>query len=73
MVGNFFVLPEATAAALPKLSLTQSGEGPPFATTVAELERLLSPYFTTVVLQQASQQEPDRRPGMEWVGIFKRK
>ena len=73
VVGNFFVLPEATAAALPKLSLTQSGEGPPFATTVAELERLLSPYFTTVVLQQASQQEPDRRPGMEWVGIFKRK
>lgn len=73
LVGNFFVLPEATAAALPKLSLTQSGEGPPFATTVEELERLLSPYFTTVVLQQASKQEPDRRPGMEWVGIFKRK
>jgi SAM-dependent methyltransferase len=73
LVGNFFVLPEATATALPKLSLTQSGEGPPFATTVSELNMLLSPFFTTVTLQPASQQEPDRRPGMEWVGIFKRK
>lgn len=73
LVGNFFVLPDATAAALPRLSLTQSGEGPPFATTVAELEKLFSPYFTTEVLQQASKQEPDRRPGMEWIGIFKRK
>jgi SAM-dependent methyltransferase len=73
VVGNFFVLSDAIAAALPGLSLTQLGEGPPFATTVAELEKLFSPYFTTIVLQHGSQQEPERRPGMEWVGIFKRK
>lgn len=72
LVGNFFVLPDAEAAALPGLSLTQSGEGPPFATTVTELEGVLSPYFSTRVLRQAARQEEGRRPGMEWVGIFQR-
>lgn len=72
LVGNFFVLSDEAAAALPALSLTQSGEGPPFATTVKELDELMSPLFEKVVLRQAKLQEPDRRPGMEWVGIFKR-
>lgn len=72
LVGNFFVLPDAEAAALPRLSLTQSGEGPPFATTVAELNRLFSHCFTTRVLRPALRQEGERRPGMEWVGIFQR-
>jgi SAM-dependent methyltransferase len=72
LVGNFFVLPDAEAAALPRLSLTPAGEGPPFATTVAELHRLFSSYFTMRVLRPALHQERDRRPGMEWVGIFQR-
>ena len=72
LVGNFFVLSEHAAAALPSLSLTQSGKGPPFATTEKELDALLSPFFEKVALRQASAQEPDRRPGMEWVGIFQR-
>jgi SAM-dependent methyltransferase len=72
LVGNFFVLSEEEAAALPALSLAPSGVGPPFVTTVIELERLLSPYFSTVVLQRAVRQESGRRPGMEWIGIFQR-
>lgn len=72
VVGNFFILSEQEASALPGFSLTQSGEGPPFATTVFQLETLFSPFFRTVELRQANQQEPDRRPGMEWIGIFER-
>ena len=72
LVGNFFVLPDEVALGLPGLSLTQTGEGPPFATTVAELERLLSPYFKKIVLRTAVRQELDRRPGMEWIGVFQR-
>lgn len=73
LVGNFFVLSEEEAVALRGLSLTQSGEGPPFATTVTELERLLAGRFEKVVLRPALRLEPDRRPGMEWIGIFKRR
>ena len=72
LVGNFFVVPGEVAATLPGLSLTQSGEGPPFATTVAELESLFSPYFITKALRPAARQEPDRRLGMEWIGVFQR-
>lgn len=72
LVGNFFVLADSEAAALRGLSLTQSGEGPPFATTVTELNSLLSLHFTTRVLRPATRQEPDRRPGMEWIGVFQR-
>jgi SAM-dependent methyltransferase len=73
LVGNFFVLSEEMAGTLPGLSLVPTGEGPPFATTVSELTQLLRPYFEEVLLRPASQSEPDRRPGMEWVGIFRRR
>lgn len=73
LVGNFFILSDQEANALPALSLTREGEGPPFATTVDELESLLSPHFKRIVLRPSSQPEPERRPGMEWIGVFQRK
>lgn len=73
LVGNFFVLPEDVAKTLPGLSLTQSGEGPPFASTVKELEGLLTSNFEKIALYTAKNPDPERRPGMEWVGIFRRR
>ena len=73
LVGNFFVLSQELAKTLPGLSLTQRGEGPPFASTVKEIEGLLLPNFEEVVLRPAKNPDPDRRPGMEWVGIFRRR
>lgn len=73
VVGNFFILSEQEASALVDLSLTSAGEGPPFATTVSELRRLFAPHFEEVLLRPAAHGEPDRRPGMEWVGIFRRR
>jgi len=73
LVGNFFVLSDHDASKLPDLSLTPVGEGPPFATTVTELRGLLSPAFEEIILRPAIRAEPDRRPGMEWVGIFRRR
>ena len=73
LVGNFFVLSEQDARSLHGLSLTAAGEGPPFATTVAELLQLFGADFEQIVLRPATRSEPDRRPGMEWVGIFRRR
>jgi cyclopropane fatty-acyl-phospholipid synthase-like methyltransferase len=73
LVGNFFILPEDLAQTLPALSLTQSGEGPPFASTVKELEELFTSNFENIALHAAKHPDPDRRPGMEWVGIFRRR
>jgi hypothetical protein len=73
LVGNLFVLSEKEASVLPNLSLTSTGEGPPFATTMTELRRLLSSTFEEILLRPATRSEPDRRPGMEWVGIFRRR
>jgi hypothetical protein len=73
LVGNFFVVADAVAKALPGLSLTQAGEGPPFAATVGELESLMSRCFVKRVLRQADRPAPDRRPGLEWVAIFERR
>ena len=73
LVGNFFVLGEEVVKTLPGLSLTQRGEGPPFASTVKELHGLLLPNFEEVVLRPAKNPDPDRRPEMEWVGIFRRR
>jgi cyclopropane fatty-acyl-phospholipid synthase-like methyltransferase len=73
LVGNFFVLSEEEALALRGLSLTQSGEGPPFATTAEKLRALMEDRFDEVLLRPALNSEPDRRPGMEWIGIFRRR
>ena len=72
LLGNFFVLSERDAGSLPGLSLTSTGEGPPFATTVSELRRLFASGFEEISLRPATTSEPDRRPGMEWIGIFRR-
>ena len=72
LLGNFFVLSEHDAGSLPGLSLTSTGEGPPFATTVSELRRLFASGFEEISLRPATTSEPDRRPGMEWIGIFRR-
>lgn len=73
LVGNFFVVSPEEARDLPNLSLTQKGEGPPFATTEDELKRCLSPYFSAKVLRPALKPESTRRIGVEWVGIFERR
>ena len=73
LVGNFFVLSQELVKTLPGLSLTQRGEGPPFASTVKEIEGLLLPNFEEVALRPANNPDPDRRPEMEWVGIFRRR
>ncbi len=72
LVGNFFVVSEAELGRLPHRSLSKDGKGPPFATTTTELEELLSPYFVARVLRPAARPEPNRKEGMEWVGIFQR-
>jgi SAM-dependent methyltransferase len=73
LFGNFFILDPAQAEALPGLSMSDRGSGPPFASTTESLVRDLSPYFECLVLRRASLPEPDRRPGMEWIGIFRRR
>ena len=73
LVGNFFVVGEDIVQTLPGRSLTQAGEGPPFAATEKELESLFSPYFVTRSLRPAALPAPDRRPGLEWIGIFERR
>jgi len=73
LFGNFFVLEPSQAAALPALSMSDRGSGPPFASTKDSLVRELSPHFECLLLRPARFPEPDRRPGMEWIGIFRRR
>jgi thiopurine S-methyltransferase len=73
LFGNFFILSEADAASLPGLAMGRDGKGPPFASTLREIEALFSASFEKVVLRPSSAPDPKRRPGMEWVGIFRRK
>ncbi len=73
LFGNFFVLEPSRAAALPELSMSDRGSGPPFASTRESVVRDLSPHFECVLLQPTRFPESDRRPGMEWIGIFRRK
>jgi SAM-dependent methyltransferase len=78
LVGNFFIVTEDEARKLPGLSLVKPGSpagggvGPPFAATVGELEGLLGGAFAKVSLHRSSNPEPSRRPGIEWVGVFRR-
>lgn len=73
LIGNFFILSDSEISELSGLSLAKSGDGPPFATTERELVGLFNPHFNTVMLRPASQGEPARRAGMEWIGIFRRR
>ena len=73
LVGNFFIVEEEVAGTLPGLSLTSAGEGPPFAISKPQLLSLVDPFFTCRFLHPALQPEPDRRPGLEWVGVFQRR
>lgn len=71
LFGNFFILAEDDYRTLAGASLSPRG-GPPFATTERELRALLQSQFRTVVLRPAANPAPERRPGMEWVGLFER-
>lgn len=73
IVGNFFVLSEEEVVALSNRSLSSHGDGPPFASTETELRGLFENSFSCNVLRPARSSAPDRRPGMEWVGLFQRK
>ncbi len=61
LFGNFFVLESS-----------QDWQGPPFVSTKESLVRDLSGFFDCLKLEPARRPEPDRRPGMEWIGIFRR-
>jgi hypothetical protein len=73
LVGNFFIVDEEVAGTLPGLSLTAAGEGPPFAISTPQLRTFMDPFFHCESLHPALNPEPDRRPGLEWVGIFQRR
>lgn len=73
VVGNFFILDPAETQALPGLSLTKEGQGPPFASTREALEHLTMPHFEVIAMHPARNPEASRRPGMEWVCIFQRR
>lgn len=73
LVGNFFIVGDEEVAQLKDLSLAREGRGPPFATTVTELKGLLEPYFIERALRPGSNSAPNRRQGIEWVGLFERR
>ena len=73
LVGNFFVVSEGEIGSLPNMSLTRQGVGPPFAATAEEIRGLFSPSFQLFELRPALHPEDDRRPGVEWVGILRRR
>jgi SAM-dependent methyltransferase len=73
LVGNFFVLSQEEFEGLPGASLTREGVGPPFAVTESELRSLLAKSFEVQVLRPSKNPSPDRRPGLEWVGIIRRR
>jgi hypothetical protein len=57
---------------IPELSLTKDGMGPPFGITKDDLLALFKEYFSPLVLRPALKPSATRRPGLEWVGVFKR-
>jgi SAM-dependent methyltransferase len=71
--GNFFILPDEGVTTLTNNSLAKDGGGPPFASTVDEINARFGEMFSIVYLKPAANPEASRRPGLEWVGIFKRK
>lgn len=73
LFGNFFVLPEEEIALLPSLALRHPEVRPPFVASERELRGLFLPNFELLTLRQARHPSPDRRPGLEWVGVFRRK
>jgi hypothetical protein len=73
LIGNFFIISDEEAARLSNLSLTASGDGPPFGITAKELRALLTPYFEECLLEPSPIADPGRRLGLEWVGIFRRR
>lgn len=72
LCGNFFVVSDDEASGLPGLSLTKEGVGPPFGITKGALVDLLDGYFSVVKLHPGLKPAEGRRPGLEWVGLFKR-
>ncbi len=72
LCGNFFIVSDEDAHRLPGLSLARDGAGPPFAITTTRLLSLLKGYFSPVVLRPGSNAGAGRRPGLEWVGVFRR-
>jgi cyclopropane fatty-acyl-phospholipid synthase-like methyltransferase len=72
LCGNFFIVSDDDARQLPGLSLTKEGEGPPFGITKDGLLELLKERFSPLVLRPAIKPALNRRPGLEWVGVFKR-
>jgi cyclopropane fatty-acyl-phospholipid synthase-like methyltransferase len=73
LCGNFFIVSDAEARRLPGLSLTKEGAGPPFGITKDDLLELLSEPFSPLVLRPAQKAAINRKPDLEWVGVFRRR
>lgn len=73
LVGNFFVLTEQAVLERSSLALHGGDLRPPFVTSAAELRHLFSSAFEELVLQPANNPSPDRRRGLEWIGVFRRR
>lgn len=72
LCGNFFIVSDEDGRRLPGLSLTKEGAGPPFGITKDALLELLNERFSPLVLRPALRPDVNRKPGLEWVGVFKR-
>jgi hypothetical protein len=73
LIGNFFVLSEDEIEKLGGKSLTKDRSGPPFGSTERELIDLFSIEFDVLDLSAARDGEPNRKPGLEWTCVFKRR
>ncbi len=61
-MGVFFLTPNDPG---------EKGDGPPFETTIEELDRRFSPWFVRREGWVPNQAHPER-VGREWIGIYQR-
>jgi hypothetical protein len=72
LCGNFFIVSDDEVHQFPDLSLTKEGIGPPFGITKGDTLKLFKERFAPLVLRPARKPAATRRPGLEWVAVFKR-
>ena len=72
MPGDHDAYKPAEIAARRTLALRDGEPRPPFVTSVSELQRIFLGLFEQLSLHPARNPSPDRRPGIEWVGVFRR-
>jgi len=73
LVGNLFLLGESDLSGAPWRSLTKEGVGPPFGSSERTIRELLGGTFEFLELKPARSPDPDRRPGIEWAAVLRRR